>query len=101
MQYFTIVTFPPVHNVGTLTLPEGKVSVKLSLCLTKPNVMKTYLALNHAPRHEDIWGVKVYIHALTSALVIEVSDQLHSPAALTSGKESPVPIGQEAGWDDC
>jgi hypothetical protein len=29
---------------------------------------------------------------------MEVSGQLHSPAALLPGKESPVPIGQEAGW---
>jgi len=28
---------------------------------------------------------------------MEVSGQLHSPAALTSGKEPLVPIGQEAG----
>jgi hypothetical protein len=29
---------------------------------------------------------------------MEVSGQLHGPAALTTGKELPVPIGQEAGW---
>jgi hypothetical protein len=32
---------------------------------------------------------------LTSALD---GCELHAPAALPSGKESPVPIGQEAGW---
>jgi hypothetical protein len=29
---------------------------------------------------------------------MEVSGQLHAPAALHSEKETPVPIGQEAGW---
>jgi hypothetical protein len=29
---------------------------------------------------------------------LEVSGQLHTPAALTPGKETPVPIGQEVGW---
>jgi len=30
---------------------------------------------------------------------MEVSDQLHAPASLLSGKEPPVPIAEEAGWD--
>jgi hypothetical protein len=29
---------------------------------------------------------------------MEVSGQLHAPAALPPGKESPVPSGEEAGW---
>jgi hypothetical protein len=29
---------------------------------------------------------------------LEVSGQLHVPAALPPGKETPVPIGYEAGW---
>jgi hypothetical protein len=29
---------------------------------------------------------------------MEVNGQLHAPAALTPGKELPVPIGEEAGW---
>jgi hypothetical protein len=29
---------------------------------------------------------------------LEVSGQLHAPAALSPGKEPPVPIGLEAGW---
>jgi hypothetical protein len=29
---------------------------------------------------------------------MEVSGQLHTPAALPPGKEPPVPIAQEAGW---
>jgi hypothetical protein len=29
---------------------------------------------------------------------MEVSGQLHAPAALPPGEEPPVPIGQEAGW---
>jgi hypothetical protein len=35
---------------------------------------------------------------LTSELN-EVSDLLHVPPVLIPGKLSPVPIGQEAGWD--
>jgi hypothetical protein len=34
---------------------------------------------------------------LTSAL-LEVTGQLHAPAALPPGKEPPVTIGKEAGW---
>jgi hypothetical protein len=29
---------------------------------------------------------------------MEVNDQLHAPAPLPPGKETPVPIAQEAGW---
>jgi hypothetical protein len=29
---------------------------------------------------------------------MEVSGQLHDPAALTLGKEPPVPVGYEAAW---
>jgi hypothetical protein len=29
---------------------------------------------------------------------MDVSGQLHAPVALPPGKESPVPIGYEAGW---
>jgi hypothetical protein len=29
---------------------------------------------------------------------MEVSGQLHAPAALSPGKEPQVPIGEEAGW---
>jgi len=29
---------------------------------------------------------------------MEVSGQLHTPAALSPGKEHPAPIGWEAGW---
>jgi hypothetical protein len=30
---------------------------------------------------------------------MELSSQLHAPAALPSGKEPPIPIGQETVWD--
>jgi hypothetical protein len=59
-----------------------KVKVKLSLCLTKYHAMKTYWGSGDIaprilwPRHE-----------------MEVSAQLHAPAALTPGKERLVPIG--------
>jgi hypothetical protein len=32
---------------------------------------------------------------------MEVSDQLHAPPALPAGKQSPIPIVQEAGWAGC
>jgi hypothetical protein len=35
---------------------------------------------------------------LTPALDRGVCAQFHSPAALSPGKEPPVPIAQEAGW---
>jgi hypothetical protein len=38
-----------------------------------------------------------FMHSLTSALM-EVNGQLHAPAALPSGNEPLIPIGQEAGW---
>jgi hypothetical protein len=34
-----------------------KVKIKLSLCLTKYNPMKTYLVLNQALHYEDIWVI--------------------------------------------
>jgi hypothetical protein len=40
-------------------------------------------------------GVGVWIHVF---LTLEVSGELHAPAALLPGKEPPAPIGQEAGW---
>jgi hypothetical protein len=33
-----------------------KVKVKLSLCLTKNDAMKTYISLNSARRHDCVWG---------------------------------------------
>jgi len=44
--------------------------------------------LNHAPRHENVWG----------SARIAVSGQLHVPAALPPRKEPPEPIGKEVGW---
>jgi hypothetical protein len=38
-------------------------------------------------------------HAIRTFLTsMEVSGQLHAPAALPQGKIPPVPIGYEAGW---
>jgi hypothetical protein len=45
---------------------KGK--VKLSLCLTKYNAMKTYLMLNQAPSPEDVLGEWRYSSFLISAL---------------------------------
>jgi hypothetical protein len=39
-------------------------------------------------------GVNVQIHVF-----LTLSGQLHAPSALPRGKEPPVLIGQEAGWD--
>jgi len=47
-------------------------------------------------------GVEVKLHAfLTSTTYenMEASDHLHSPSALLSLKELPVPIRLEAGWN--
>jgi hypothetical protein len=62
-------------------------NVKLSPCLT-----------NYALRHEDVMGrVDVYIPRFLD-LGTSWCVQIHVPAALPSGKESPVPTGQEARW---
>jgi hypothetical protein len=37
-------------------------------------------------------------HIFLTYYELEVSGQLHAPAALPTEKELPVPIGQEAGW---
>jgi hypothetical protein len=38
-------------------------------------------------------GVDVLIHIFLTLDLLEVSGQLHAPAALPQGKEPPVPIG--------
>jgi hypothetical protein len=38
-------------------------------------------------------GVEIYLHHSLPRNQLEVSGQLHAPAALPSGKEPPVPIG--------
>jgi hypothetical protein len=66
---------------------KGNVKVKLSLCF------------NWAPRHEGVLGEWRYTPLiLRPRYYMEVSGQLHAPAALPPGKNSLVPIGQEAGW---
>jgi hypothetical protein len=54
----------------------------LSLCLTKHHAMNMYWGSGDiAPRFLDL------------DTRLEVSYQLHAPAALSPGKEAPVPIG--------
>jgi hypothetical protein len=56
--------------------------------------------LNYVPRHEDVLGEWMYssTHSETRHW-LEVSGQLHGPAALSPGKERPVvPIREEAGY---
>jgi hypothetical protein len=58
------------------------IKVKLSLCLTKHDAMKVY------------WGSGgIAPSILWSQHYMEVSGQLHAPAALPPGKEPLVPIG--------
>jgi hypothetical protein len=42
---------------------------------------KVFSVLNEAPRHEDVWGLDVWLHYSWPQHYIEVSDQLHAPAA--------------------
>jgi hypothetical protein len=66
-----------------------KVKVKLPLC-----------SFNSAPRHDVVLGEWRYssTHSSTSALFMEMSGQLHAPAALPPEKEPLILIGQEAVW---
>jgi hypothetical protein len=41
---------------------------------------------NQVPCHEDVWGVEVLLHAFLTSTLVEVSGQLHTPAALPFGK---------------
>jgi hypothetical protein len=54
--------------------------------------MKMYPVFNYAPRHEVV-GVEMLIHALLTSALVEVSGQLHAPAALLPGKEPLVFFG--------
>jgi hypothetical protein len=42
------------------SLTTQRYEVKLSLCLIKHHVMKTYLSLNYALRHEDVLRKRRY-----------------------------------------
>jgi hypothetical protein len=47
---------PHIHRTFTLSyVGEGEGKVKLSLCLSKYHAMNTYLLLNSAPSHENLW----------------------------------------------
>jgi hypothetical protein len=64
-----------------------KVKVKLTLCLSKYNTMKTY------------WGSGGYSSTHSLPLhYMEVSGQLHALTLYPQGRVSTVPIGWEAGW---
>jgi hypothetical protein len=45
-------------------------------------------------------GVDVYIHIFLTSALVGGEWSASRPAALSPGKEPPVPIGQEAGLDD-
>jgi hypothetical protein len=52
------------------------------------------LALNQIQGRNKVYrrvDVQIRVH-LTVALIVEVSGQIHTPAVLHLGKESPVPI---------
>jgi len=79
------VLFPQSETPSFICIQ--KVKVDLSLCLTKYNAMTTY------------GGVEVYFHTfLTSILDGGEWSQLHFPAALSPGKETPVSVRYVAGW---
>jgi hypothetical protein len=68
------------------------------LFLATGNV-KVVPVLNQTPRHEDV--LREWRYSSTHAWprhLMEVSCQIHDPAALPPGKEPLVPIGYEAGW---
>jgi hypothetical protein len=48
--------------------------------------------------YEDLWGFEIQFHAFFTRHYMEVSGQLHSPAALFPDKEPMKPTGYEAGW---
>jgi hypothetical protein len=66
-----------------------KAKVKSSLYLTKYNAMKIYPLFNLAPRHEDVSWEWRYSSTRYPRHQMEVSGQLHAPAALLSGKRAP------------
>jgi hypothetical protein len=47
------------------------------------------------------WGVEVQLHNFWPRYYMKVSVQFHAPAALSPGKETPVPIPQEASKKIC
>jgi hypothetical protein len=58
--------------------------------------MKINVALclmNKVPLHKDGWGSGGIAPPYLTSHWMEVSGQLHVPAALSPGKEPPVPIG--------
>jgi hypothetical protein len=66
---------------------KGKVQVKLSLWL-----------VSEAVCHEDIWGSGGIAPSFLTSALMEMSGQLHAPAALSPWKEPSVLIGKEAGF---
>jgi len=54
--------FTKSHTVSTSMCCQSKVVPGLN----KYHAMKTYPALNRAPRHEDVWGNWVYRHSTHS-----------------------------------
>jgi hypothetical protein len=56
-----------------IIIREGKVKMKLCICLTKNRTMNMY------------WGVEVELHEFLTLALDEVRCQLHAPAAFPSG----------------
>jgi hypothetical protein len=50
---FTFTINPETHG-RTALMGDSKIKVKLSICLTKYETMKTGSLLNYAARHEDV-----------------------------------------------
>jgi hypothetical protein len=67
-----------MRHSDTYTDCKYNVKVKLSLCLAKHHAMKTYWGSGGIAPRIDLGGE---------------CGQLHAPAALSPGKETPVPTG--------
>jgi hypothetical protein len=50
-----------------------------------------------ALRHEDVWGVEVYLHHSRPRRYMEVGGQLHAPANLSPGEKPQYPLDRMLG----
>jgi hypothetical protein len=71
---------------GTPKQWQTEVNVKLSRCLIKHHVMKTY------------WWAEVHLHYSWPQHSTGISGQYHAPGALPLWKQPPVPIWYEVEW---
>jgi hypothetical protein len=63
---------------------------------------KTKLSLsliNHSAGRDD-WGRGGIIPVIHTSVAMEISDELHNPAALPGGREDLVLVRREVGWTE-